>query len=629
MTYKYSLLSIFTAAALAGCGGSSGSSSSSTASTSSDTSSTEQAVTTTLSGKAADGYLSNANVCLDLNLNKVCDTGEPSAASTSGGEFSLTGVTQTQIDKFPIIVEVVAGATIDEDDPGTVLTQGYTLSAPAGFTFVSPLTTMVQNEIEKGSTAEEAETAVKGKLGTTLNLADDYVAGKKDDSLSEEDKAEFKKLHQVAQVTANVISSNMALLEDTAQAEGIKVDDLISLIVDQVFDAMDEITVQIEAAEADDSTEFDSDSIAADIDKELITLEADKLQEQIAQQEAESQAVAASLVDLIKTEGINWFWGETDDTAPEFEYGTITVNEQGLVSDIEYSWETEQWVLQSNDNDDNNEWLLTSAGWTAYDDSVETVTLNSDATITLHHAGLPELNETIKGTQLALAGLNASLIMDETDGDGTWAEAIPENVVFPQGAVGYKLDFQQNGDRYTFNNWDGCDDQNKLGGLCNTVWHQKGTGNYEDNGAAVTLAEMVVANALSLSGTQEDIRNLNAVHLGWMGKDTLAAELVAGGKINYYKINYYDSTVALLTTGSWSDITVHGKTLRTISAPNYFSEYDGFFDDRDNIILLEYLDGVRIGEHKAADEQENQGFVFNSTARDFILANFDSTLISE
>ncbi|WP_019617017.1 hypothetical protein [Psychromonas ossibalaenae] len=623
MTHKHSLLSIFAAAALTGCFGSSGSSSP----TSPDTSNEDQTVTTTLTGKAADGYLANANVCLDLNLNKICDTGEPSATTTAGGEFSLAGVTQAQIDQFPLLVEIVAGETIDEDEPGIALTQGYTLSAPAGFTFVSPLTTMVQNEIEKGSTAEEAETAVQGKLGTTLNLADDYVAGKEDDSLSEEDKAEFEKLHQVAQVTANVISNNMALLEDTAETEGIKLDDLITLIVDQVFDAIDDITVQVEVAEADNDTEFDADSIATSIDKELIDLEADKLEEHIAQQEAEGQAVATSLVALIKSEGINWFWSEVEDTGAEFEYGTLTVNEQGTINDVEYSWKTGQWVLRSDDNDDNNEWLLTSTGWTAYDDSVETITLNSDTTITLHHAGLSELDETITGTQLALAGLNTSLIMDETDGDGTWAEAIPADLVFPEGAVGYKINFQTNGAHYTFNNWDDCEEQNKIGGLCNTVWHQKGTGNYQDNSPAVTLAEMVVANAVVLSGTQEDIHSLNAVHLGWMDEYTLVAELVAGGQINYYKINNTTSSVVLLTTGSWSDITVHGKTLRTISAPSYFSEYDGFFEDRDNIILLEYLDGVRIGEHTTNEEEEE--FVFNSTARDFILANFDSTLVDE
>jgi hypothetical protein len=44
--------------------------------------------TTTLSGKVADGYLRGANVCLDLNKNKICDPGEPSATSTAGGVLS-------------------------------------------------------------------------------------------------------------------------------------------------------------------------------------------------------------------------------------------------------------------------------------------------------------------------------------------------------------------------------------------------------------------------------------------------------------------------------------------------------------------------------------------------------------
>lgn len=195
--------------------------------------------TITLDGKVADGYLVGARVCVDLNENKVCDDGEPSATTGAGGNFSITDATQQQLDTYPLVVEVTVG-TVDEDT-GEAITKGYTLSAPAGYEFVSPLTTMVQGEVEQGSSEEDAEAAIKALLGTTLALTQDYVAAQNDDSLSDEQKAEYLQLHQVAQVTARVIANNLAQIQAAADAGGISADDLISLIVDTVVNALDTI----------------------------------------------------------------------------------------------------------------------------------------------------------------------------------------------------------------------------------------------------------------------------------------------------------------------------------------------------------------------------------------------------
>ena len=73
-----------------------------------------------MGGKVADGYLVGAKVCLDLNQNKLCDDGEPSATSTAGGDFSITDATQEQINNFPLLVEVTAGV-VDEEDRKSVV----------------------------------------------------------------------------------------------------------------------------------------------------------------------------------------------------------------------------------------------------------------------------------------------------------------------------------------------------------------------------------------------------------------------------------------------------------------------------------------------------------------------------
>jgi len=43
----------------------------------------------TIKGKVVDGYIENAQVCLDLNINFKCDYGEPVASTDRNGNFEL------------------------------------------------------------------------------------------------------------------------------------------------------------------------------------------------------------------------------------------------------------------------------------------------------------------------------------------------------------------------------------------------------------------------------------------------------------------------------------------------------------------------------------------------------------
>lgn len=420
----------------------------------------------------------------------------------------------------------------------------------------------------------------------------------------------------------------MALLKETAATAGITVNDLVSLIVDEVFGALTKITQQVELVNADNTAVFDANLIATSIDTQFIAIKQETLAEKIEQKEAEANASITNLITLIKTEGINWFSGEMEDQGAELAYGTVTLDANNVVHDAEYSWMNNQWVAHIPSHD-INEWILTATGWIAYDDSIETVTLNTDNSITLNHPALAQLSETITGVEVNISGLNASLLMQKTDRDRIWAKALPADIVFPAGSIGYKLNFRQAEEHYVFNEWGDCQVVNQLGDLCNTIWHQKGTGNFSDDGSTETLAEMVVTTPLDITGTAEDLTRLNGIHIGWMENGNLVAELLEGGTINFYKVNFSTLRVEKLTTGSWSDITVHGKTLRKIMGPNFLSEFDGFFDNDQQIILFEHLGGVRIGWQKGLDASDNDEFVFNSIARDFILANFNVALVTE
>lgn len=110
--------------------------------------------TTTYSVTAIDGYLSNADVWLDLNNNSVKDQGEPTARSGAGGIASLdvTGIENPE--QYPVIVQAIANETIDEDQG--IVTNSYTMSAPAGEKEITPLSTLVHVIVKQ--TANDADT---------------------------------------------------------------------------------------------------------------------------------------------------------------------------------------------------------------------------------------------------------------------------------------------------------------------------------------------------------------------------------------------------------------------------------------------------------------------------------------
>ncbi|MFD1878385.1 hypothetical protein ACFSF3_16080 [Vibrio chagasii] len=240
MNGQRSLLAVAIALGIAGCG--------SDSSNSPTDSGGSTATTASLTAKAADGYLVGANACLDLNNNKECDKDEPNAVTGDNGEFTIDNLTQEQLEQSTLLIEVVAGQTIDTDNPGVVLNKSYRLTAPPQSEFISPLTTLIQNEIESGASLDEAKATIQEKLGTTLDLTQDYIEAKNNNKLADSQKAAFENLHRVAQVTASVMAENTDALSETAAGAGISVGALTALINEEVTRVLDEVVKNIEAA---------------------------------------------------------------------------------------------------------------------------------------------------------------------------------------------------------------------------------------------------------------------------------------------------------------------------------------------------------------------------------------------
>jgi hypothetical protein len=158
-------LAIAAASLTAACGG--GGSQSDTPST-----------TTRIATRVVDGAIENATVCLDRNANGACDPGEPQARTDAGGNATLT-VDRGDVGKGPVIA--IVGIDAVDADAGPVTTP-FVLQAPADRTaLVSPLTTLVQQEVaSSGSGTAQAAAVIRDALALAVDPLADYTAAATD-----------------------------------------------------------------------------------------------------------------------------------------------------------------------------------------------------------------------------------------------------------------------------------------------------------------------------------------------------------------------------------------------------------------------------------------------------------------
>ncbi|MBT9496173.1 MAG: metallo-mystery pair system four-Cys motif protein [Zoogloea sp.] len=234
------------AALLAACGGGGGGS---------------EAPKTTLSGTVADGYLKGATVCLDVNGNSICDSGEPSGITTDGGKYTLTGITASDETKYPVLVSVPATA-IDSDNPTGTVGKSYFLSSPAGKgSFVSPLTTLIQQKVVAGASIDTAESTVKTLLSitdTTVSLFSDYVAAQGTAVQTDATTAgRYARTHEAARVVAASLQAGYDALKSDSNAKAVQ-----KVLLAQAEDAL---SVQnVTAADTSNPTFSTAGVVAAD-----------------------------------------------------------------------------------------------------------------------------------------------------------------------------------------------------------------------------------------------------------------------------------------------------------------------------------------------------------------------------
>ncbi|WP_332747979.1 hypothetical protein [Hydrogenophaga sp.] len=140
---------------------------------------------TSLTGMVAvDGPVRNAVVCLDLNANNVCDSGEPASAPTGAdGAYSVdpSTVTEQQLASSSLIAPMVPGGladpgtTIDMADGQATAENPYVLrQVPGKAGQINPLTTLVAAGVLNGMTEAVARANAAEQLGIVETKIDNY-----------------------------------------------------------------------------------------------------------------------------------------------------------------------------------------------------------------------------------------------------------------------------------------------------------------------------------------------------------------------------------------------------------------------------------------------------------------------
>lgn len=552
------------------------------------------APTTSITGKAADGYLVEARVCLDRNANKQCDPDEPTTMTGSGGRFTLE-VTATEAEAYPIVVEVIEDVTLDEDTDQRV-DKPYVLTAPAGKTaFVSPLTTAVQGLLEQNPALDPdtAAAAIRQSLSAAgeVDLFKDYVEAKKTEPA-------YKRVHKVAQVAAKVLAETQAAIEEAAQEQNIDTTnrrkDVIALVFDQLVGQLNEAARKVDQA----GDKFDIDAVKIDVDQTLITdlaAELDRVREQ-------AELAIATTPDILR-EGAYRFMGDKDDGYRYVEYKT---DDENMLNKTSYVHDGTEWVLDPVI--DSSIWLTSDGEWILEDDDFAwTVSPAANAAATMR---LPEGagEMTMNAARLDVAGkkIHDYLRSKETL---AFAAGIPADAKFSPGAAVYRVSFVNQIDSYEIVYYTDDEDMQNLGLCLYPGENCNFTFGYHDDGPAKNFDELIYP-------TPESATDGGFTDLG----DDLIARFIKDGIVQITDkapggeaIENYD--------GRWKEETVRDQKLIVLeSVPEQFVSR---LWESGRIFYTIHEDYVRVGSFSLkGDTEVFDGFWFNRTAMEDIKNKF-------
>ena len=621
---------------LTACGGddSSGSGSATTPTT---TATSTTGATVPLIGKV---YISGAKVCLDKNANKVCDLDESNAITGSDGSYSFD-VTDTDKAAYPVVAEIPVGA-IRRDGSNSTITKKYILTSPTGKSaLISPLTTMVQNELEGNPslTTRQAETQLLTKMAvadSAVSLFEDYI-DKSNANTNSSNAGEYDRLRMIARVTETTIANNMETIEAVAAVNGttLTVDNLISMVVDEVVAALDEVVVVVDDAIVAGRTSATFDETTAVVATVIDT--STELDVAIANEVIADTSTATTSLQTIFNNGIYWIGSDTYPAGYRLNYGNFGIDSAtGTLFDSESEYDpavSNVWVSDSGNGDTQ----LTSSGWVVVasesatvseTNGVMSVSLSITDVMGITHAGQ---SVDFSASVVDLSGLNmtsylSSVPKDEDDPTG-YINLISGTATFPAGAESYTMNETNTNSVVTYSGWDNgwCDATTRanLGGLCTAIWPFNGSNPVSFSEIFMTTATDLTnpIDAGSYTGTGVMIGE------GLNGASTIYAEFIrtnvsnTNGVIQIFEHDWSANTITALMTTTWDMVTVNGQQILRNLLPlsqelQLTSQGYEFWTGHEGMIYS-YLGFLREGEYNSIGQTYT--FInFNQTATDAV-----------
>ena len=532
--------------------------------------------------------------------------------------------TQTQ---YPVLVEVPATAV--DEDTGAAVGKKFVLSAPAGNSdFISPLTTMVQNQIEANPdlTVDEAEDALitsMGKDPASVSLFIDYVEAKNDSTNAAAD--DYNTLHNIAQVTARTLANNIETIE-TAIADGsvnLTIDEafdaLIQIVVEEVVAQLAVITADVETAEAasgDGTIDADAVTTSTNVAVDTATVETE-----VAVVEATNSASSATFQHQL-ADGFNWIWGEIGSDWQELEYGTVTVVD-GVASETQNQYNFSTGAFEGSTS--SSDIYLGANGWATGTDDLSdcSIVFNSDGSGTF--TCLME-TFTISSQEVDVTGLNVAAYLGSTE-NGGFTSLIDSTAVFSSSAKAYIMSFTSDTASYS-------------------LYGDSGSSVLNTGGASTTLGDLLS----SAAWVNDDNSEPKAVWAGFSqspegcieeayssnpATDTLCTrsqgmiiELVGSGTsgtANFYLTDYVNRnttsnfhSVNKVAASTWSIQTINGAEILSYETPaSVTSTYAYLFEDNsdgEQRIYSVYNNTVYEGDYTPAGASDSGEVAFNNTA---------------
>jgi hypothetical protein len=626
----------------------------------------EEPVLQSLSGKTADGYLVNARVCADLNNNSVCDSDEPTATSTAGGEYTVNDIPEgVDLSQVRIIVEVIANETIDEDHPNETVEKAYTLTSPPGKPeFVSPITTIVDAVLQNDEdlSLEEAEDQIKEDLGldddSEISLFDDYVEGA--DTDDEDNADEFEKLHVVAQVVTEVIADSLdtATTEDSTLTSDDAFSDTLNAVVanvednlEELVEVIDEVIAAAEEAGVDNPVDIAEEVLSSDEVEFIVeetVLDAEEIIDVIEEIEDEKSATDTN-VETLLTQNEGFFFVDSDDEQYwdgekckvdfEFSYNQFKIVENiGQMAFWRFNPETEMFEQEQDEEENDFQFYgLTDAGWTMQEEGVPQVDSFSDDGQTLTVSFPGQGSRTILATQIDLTDKSLSEI-DRVD--EAWAMQMMEAQTFPADSAMYLLTMEQLDSAYMVPVFQ-CEQEdaagNKVEENCNTLWRTQIPG--QDPSTGVGIVDDYRASTFEQIINTEwdgDFSSLVMFHAPFSHDMELALIQGAEGEDNKALLIWRDWScfehdqegkeedddaecmhIHVEKELDWKIEEISGQQLLHIDLPEFEDE-----DEFNGVFLTVVDEYVRVGMFIESGQVWREEHALNKTAMDAVTAGF-------